>query len=157
MTNIEDQPQLARERLAATATANGGRPDAALTDTAARFEAAANSALLSEDGPNWYRGAALCNEVTESDVLLPLLQQFGVARLVIGHTPTRDSRAVTRFDGRVVKLDTGMNRAVYKGRAVALFSSRPDSVSAMQEKPRPRRCSPKACSSRPMNSMTRAC
>ncbi len=91
------------------------------TDAVQRFEAAADSDLLSVDGPNWYRGAALCNEVAESDVLLPLLQQFGVARLVVGHTPTRDLRAVSRFDGRVVKLDAGMNRAAYKGRAVALF------------------------------------
>ena len=52
-----------------------------------RFEAAA-AILLSQDGPNWYRGDALCNEVTEADVLLPLLQQFGVTRLVVGHTPT---------------------------------------------------------------------
>ncbi len=86
-----------------------------------RFGAAATNALLSADGPNWYRGAALCNEAAEADVLLPLLQQFGVARLVVGHTPTRNSSAVTRFDGRVVKLDAGMNHAVYKGRAAALI------------------------------------
>jgi hypothetical protein len=115
------QPQLARDRLAATATANGGRQDAALTDTIRRFDAAASSALLSQDGPNWYRGAALCKEASEADVLLPLLQQFGAARLVVGHTTTRDSRAATRFDGRVIKLDAGMNRAVYQGRAAALF------------------------------------
>ncbi len=115
------QPQLAKDRLAATAAANGGRSDAALTDTAERFEMAANNALLSQDGPNWYRGAALCNEAAEADVLLPLLQQFGATRLVVGHTTTRDSRAATRFDGRVVKLDAGMNRAVYRGRAAALF------------------------------------
>ena len=115
------QPQLAKDRLAAAAAANGGRQDAALTDTTLRFEIAANSALLSQDGPNWYRGAALCKEASEADVLLPLLQQFGAARLVVGHTTTRDSRAATRFDGRVVKLDAGMNRAVYKGRAAALL------------------------------------
>ena len=115
------RPQLAKDRLAATAAANGGTPDAALTDTTGRFDAVANNALLSQDGPNWYRGAALCNEATEADVLLPLLQQFGAARLVVGHTPTRDSRAATRFDGRVVKLDAGMNHAVYHGRAAALF------------------------------------
>jgi hypothetical protein len=112
------RPQLARNRLAAV---QGGTPDAALTDTVRRFEAAAANTLLAEGGPNWYRGPALCNEAAETDVLLPLLQQFGAARLVVGHTPTRDSRAVTRFDGRVVKLDAGMNRAAYKGRAVALF------------------------------------
>jgi calcineurin-like phosphoesterase family protein len=115
------RPQLAKDRLAATAAANGGTPDATLTDVIQRFDAAAGNVLLSQDGPNWYRGAALCNEVAEADVLLPLLQQFGAARLVVGHTPTRDSRAATRFDGRVVKLDAGMNHAVYKGRAAALF------------------------------------
>jgi hypothetical protein len=113
--------KLAKERLAALAAAHGGAADPALADAAQRFAAAADSALLSSDGPNWYRGAALCNEAAEADVLLPLLQQFSVARLVVGHTPTRDLRAVTRFDGRVVKLDAGMNRAAYKGRAVALF------------------------------------
>ena len=118
------RPKLARERLAAVTTAaaaGGGATDGALTDAVQRFQAADDDALLSPDGPNWYRGAALCNEAAENDVLQPLLQQFGVARLVVGHTPTRDLRAVTRFDGRVVKLDAGMNRAAYKGRAVALF------------------------------------
>ena len=83
--------------------------------------AAAESPLLGEGGPNWYRGTALCNEVSETDVLQPLLQQFGVTHLVVGHTPTRDGRAVTRFGGQVVKLDAGMNHAFFKGRAVALF------------------------------------
>lgn len=85
-------------------------------------ETAEDNPLLSPDGPNWYRGTALCHEATESDVLLPLLAQLGAARLVIGHTPTRDARAVTRFDGRVVKLDTGMN-PVYRGRSAALTLS----------------------------------
>jgi hypothetical protein len=76
--------------------------------------------LINQDGPNWYRGEALCNEAAEADVLDPLLKQFAVKRLVVGHTPTRDGHAVTRFDGKVVKLDAGMNRAAYKGRAAAL-------------------------------------
>jgi hypothetical protein len=118
---FDTRPQLVKERLAAAAAANGGTPDAALTEATQRFEVAAVNALLSEDGPNWYRGAALCNEAAEADVLLPLLQQFGVARVVIGHTVARNSSAATRFDGRVVKLDAGMNHAAYKGRAVALI------------------------------------
>ena len=118
------RPQLAKERFAAKSTAaaaSGGATDSALADAVQRFQAADDDVLLSPAGPNWYRGAALCNEAAEADVLHPLLQQFSVARLVVGHTPTRDLRAVTRFDGRVVKLDAGMNRAAYKGRAVALF------------------------------------
>ncbi|MEO8307805.1 MAG: metallophosphoesterase [Pseudomonadota bacterium] len=114
------RPRVARERLAALA-ASGSPPDPALSDMLRRLEVALANPLLSEDGPNWYRGAALCNEVTESDILLPLLQQFGAARVVVGHTPTRDGRVVTRFDGRVIKLDTGMNRAVYRGHPAALF------------------------------------
>ena len=110
------------------------------------------------DGPNWYRGAALCNEVAESDVLLPLLQQFGAARLVVGHTPTRDLRAVTRFDGRVVKLDAGMNRAAYKGRAVALFIQ-PSGLSVRYagEPAAARPCSRRACSWHRTRSTMRAC
>lgn len=120
------RPRLARERFAklmAAAAAAAGSPavDAALGDAVTRLEAADDHALLSSDGPNWYRGPALCREVVEADVLLPLLQQFGAARLVVGHTPTRDARAVSRFDGRVVKLDAGMNSAAYRGRAVALM------------------------------------
>lgn len=114
---FQDRPRLAAERFAAA----GDKAGAGQQDLLRRFAAAAENPLLSEEGPNWYRGEAMCNEVSESDVLQPLLRQFGVARLVIGHTPTRNLRVVTRFDGKVVKLDTGMNRAVYRGRGSALF------------------------------------
>jgi hypothetical protein len=97
------------------------RYHAALSEALQRPAAEAELPLLSESGPNWYRGTALCNEVSEADVLLPLLRQFDAARLVIGHTPTRNSRVVSRMDGQVVKLDTGMNRAAYRGRPAALF------------------------------------
>ncbi|HEX9207295.1 MAG TPA: metallophosphoesterase [Steroidobacteraceae bacterium] len=118
---FRSRPALAAERLAARAAAAGGASPPDLAQAVARFTAADRSPLLGADGPNWYRGAALCNEAAEADVLDPLLAQFGAARLVVGHTPTRDQRVVTRFDGRVVKLDAGMNRAVYRGRAAALL------------------------------------
>jgi Calcineurin-like phosphoesterase len=76
--------------------------------------------LLSDEGPNWYRGAALCNEASETDVLKPLMDGLGVKRVVIGHTIARNMRVASRFDGTVVKLDTGMNRPVYKGHPAAL-------------------------------------
>jgi hypothetical protein len=115
---FDARPKLAAERLAARAP---GAAASGELDTAVRkFEQADAHPLLNPDGPNWYRGAALCNEVAETDVLAPLLEQFKVARVVVGHTTTRNQRAVTRFDGRVVKLDAGMNRAVYHGRGAAL-------------------------------------
>ena len=85
------------------------------------LDAADQIPLLSHDGPNWYRGAALCNEASETDVLKPLMEGLGVKRVVIGHTITRNLRVVSRFDGKVVKLDTGMNRPVYKGHPAALL------------------------------------
>ncbi|HEX6572969.1 MAG TPA: metallophosphoesterase [Steroidobacteraceae bacterium] len=112
------RPQLATERLAARAAGGTAAPE--LEAAVKGFTEADADPLLNPDGPNWYRGAALCNEAAEGDVLAPLLEQFKVARVVVGHTPTRNLRAVTRFDGRVVKLDAGMNKAVYKGRGAAL-------------------------------------
>ncbi|HET9693564.1 MAG TPA: metallophosphoesterase [Steroidobacteraceae bacterium] len=115
---FDARPQLAAQRLADRTA--GGTADAELAAAVKSFAQADAHPLLNPHGPNWYRGAALCNEAAETDVLAPLLDQFKVRRVVVGHTPTRDQRAVTRFDGRVVKLDAGMNRAVYKGRGAAL-------------------------------------
>jgi broad specificity phosphatase PhoE len=117
---FHSRPQVAGERLAAQVPA-GGAPSAELAELVRRFTAADDDPLLNREGPNWYRGAALCHEASEADVLDPLLRQFGVTRLVVGHTPTRNQRALTRFDGRVVKLDAGMNTAVYRGRGAALL------------------------------------
>ena len=113
------RPELVEARLAAMAD---GPDRTALTAVAARFRAADENPLLGPTGPNWYRGAAFCNECAEADVLEPYLQQTGVKRLVIGHTVARNGTVVSRFDGRVIKLDAGMNHAVYKGRPAALVS-----------------------------------
>jgi len=66
--------------------------------------------MLDADGPNWYRGAALCNEASESDVS-GAARRLGVKRLVIGHTVTRNQRVSPVSTAPVIKLDTGMNRA----------------------------------------------
>ena len=113
------RPELAGTRLAAMAE---GPDKAALTAVVERFRAADDNPLLGPTGPNWYRGAAFCNECAEADVLDPYLRQTGVKRLVIGHTVARNGTVVSRFDGRVIKLDAGMNHAVYKGRPAALIA-----------------------------------
>jgi hypothetical protein len=91
------------------------------TEAVQRFVAADHNPMIEADGPNWYRGAAMCNACAESDVLRPILAGLGASRLVIGHTVTPDTRVVSRFDGTVIKLDTGMNQAVYHGRPSALL------------------------------------
>lgn len=93
----------------------------AALSSAESLDAADQNTLLSQDGPNWYRGAAVCNEASETDVLKPLLAGLGVKRVVIGHTITHDLRVASRFDGTVVKMDTGMNRPVYHGHPAAVL------------------------------------
>lgn len=110
---------LAGERLAALPLEDEAAR-AKLAAAVQRFQSAQDNPMLRTEGPNWYRGAALCNECSEADVLLPILDGLHLSRLVVGHTVARNSRVATRFDGRVVKLDAGMNRAVYHGRAAAL-------------------------------------
>jgi hypothetical protein len=122
LLQIEDayarRPDAATARLASLPPAEAAK----LAPAVERFRAADDAPLLSARGPNWYRGTALCNECAEADVLRPWLQQAGARRVVIGHTVARNFVAVTRLDGAVVKLDTGMNRAAYRGHPALLVT-----------------------------------
>jgi hypothetical protein len=113
------RPDLAQSRVDAMPD---GDAKAALVPAVARFKAADEEPLLGARGPNWSRGVALCHECSEGDVLKPFLQRTGARRLVVGHTVARNQTVASRFDGTVVKLDAGMNRAVYKGRPAALVT-----------------------------------
>ncbi|MGH8443403.1 MAG: metallophosphoesterase [Nevskiaceae bacterium] len=113
------RPDLARSRLDSLPP---GEERARLAPLVERFRSASEDPLLGRTGPNWYRGAALCNECAEADVLEPFLARVGARRVVVGHTTARNGTVVTRFDGAVVKLDAGMNHAVYRGRPAALVS-----------------------------------
>jgi Calcineurin-like phosphoesterase len=115
-----ERVKLAEQRLAARTYATPA-DQARDTEAVRRFVAADRNPMIEADGPNWYRGAALCNACSETDVLKPILAGLAAKRLVIGHTVTHDARVVSRFDGTVIKLDTGMNRAVYRGRPSALI------------------------------------
>ena len=88
--------------------------------------------LLSDDGPVWYRGTALCHVLIEGARLQHSLQRLSVRRVVVGHTPTRTRRVSSRFGGNVVMLDTGMLTQVYRGRPSALvISNGGDSVASV--------------------------
>jgi hypothetical protein len=73
------------------------------------------------DGPLWYRGTARCHPYAETQVTAAVLEGLGARRVAIGHTPTQDRRITSRKDGRVLKIDTGMNVAYYRGRPAALI------------------------------------
>ena len=77
--------------------------------------------VFSDDSPNWYRGTATCHPYSESFNTERFLKQVGARQLVMGHTPTRGDVHV-RMDGLAIRLDTGMLKSVYKGRASALVS-----------------------------------
>lgn len=75
--------------------------------------------VFSEDSVNWYRGTALCHPYAESWNTETFLKRVGARQLVMGHTPTGGD-VHQRMDGLALRLDTGMLKSVYKGRASAL-------------------------------------
>lgn len=50
---------------------------------------------------------------------MQVLQQLGVQRLVVGHTPQAKGRAATRCGGRLLLLDTGMSSGMMDAPAAA--------------------------------------
>ncbi len=60
--------------------------------------------LENEQGPLWYRGMALNDEVAEAPQVAAALAHFGVRRIVVGHTK-RFSMVNARFDGAVIFTD----------------------------------------------------
>ena len=77
--------------------------------------------VFSEDSPNWYRGTAMCHPYAESFNTERFLKKVKARHLVMGHTPTRGD-VQARMEGLAIRLDTGMLKSVYKGRASALIS-----------------------------------
>jgi hypothetical protein len=76
--------------------------------------------VLSTDSPIWYRGNAYCHPYAESFNTERILKRTGTRQIVIGHTP--DPRgAIQRLEGQVLRLDTGMLKAVYRGVPTALI------------------------------------
>ena len=79
-----------------------------------------HSLAAREDGPLWYRGLATEPDTFEATVDDILARQHA-RTIVVGHTVTTTGRIVSRFGGKVVEIDTGMQPAyVPSGRASAL-------------------------------------
>jgi hypothetical protein len=78
------------------------------------------AAVFAPKGPTWYRGQALCYPYTEAENLDAALAKLKVSRVVEGHTISPTGRVLSRFDGRVILLDTGMLRSIYHGSPAAL-------------------------------------
>ena len=77
-------------------------------------------ASMAENGPLWFRGFAQWTDAEGAPQVQRLTQAFDVARFVVGHTP-QPGQIVSRFDGKVFLIDTGMlSSYVSGGRASAL-------------------------------------
>ena len=103
------------------------RPDAvaarAPAERADALRTMQNAEVFTTAGPTWFRGQALCNPYVETENLEAALAKLGVARVVVGHTVAPGRRVASRFDGRVIMLDTGMLPAYGGTPAALLFES----------------------------------
>ncbi len=97
-----------------------GIEDPQLRALADRMEVVKDGPIFASDSVVWYRGMAeepvrkLERFVTET------LKRQDVDRVVIGHTQPWEKSIRSRFGGRVVLIDTGMNQRVYHGSPEAL-------------------------------------
>ena len=84
-------------------------------------EAPLASLVARPDGPLWYRGLAQEPEAAFAPQLDDILSKLHARGFIVGHTVSVTGRVGSRFDGRVIEMDTGMQPAyVPNGRASAL-------------------------------------
>lgn len=118
--------QASYERPAVLTAAAGAAPGVAdpLQPAVDAVHSFGDDPLLGLAGPMWSRALAVCLPVVEEDALRAALARLGATRVVIGHTVSAEKRIVSRYDGRVIEIDTGMLASVYRGRPAALEISR---------------------------------
>jgi hypothetical protein len=79
-----------------------------------------DAAVHDSDSPLWYRGNVGCGPLIEIDRVVAALERIGATRVVIGHTPTQSRQILSRLNGRVIEIDTGMLNDYYSGNGNAL-------------------------------------
>ena len=96
------------------------REEKALLDVMTDLQTVNSWSIVAPEGPLWFRGLALRPEREVDAFIGDLLERFGVARAVVGHSVTPSRRITGRVAERVFLIDTGMLESVYRGRASAL-------------------------------------
>ncbi|KAF4673115.1 hypothetical protein FOL46_007823 [Perkinsus olseni] len=69
-----------------------------------------NPLFLSESSPVWSRVYALGMDEEACPPLIDVLRHYGVARMVVGHTPSEGGRMKVRCGGRVILADVALSR-----------------------------------------------
>jgi len=98
-------------------------------------------AMLSsrETGPLWYRGLAEEPDPAFAPQVTNILAVLGARAIVIGHTVAAGFRIATRFDGRVIQIDTGMlGGSFYPGGMASALEIRGDTLTAIYQNGRER-------------------
>ncbi|ACV27365.1 metallophosphoesterase [Kangiella koreensis] len=86
---------------------------------AEEFIQLSQSLLITTQGPVWYRGNIYCHEYMESKTIEKAFDHFQVNQILVGHTPDDSREARSRFNGKLILLDTGMLQTHYKGHPTA--------------------------------------
>jgi hypothetical protein len=76
--------------------------------------------VVDPEGPLWFRGYAQWQDPQAAPTVFGFLDAMKLARIVVAHTVTPSRKITTRFDGRVVLIDTGMLTSTYSGAPAAL-------------------------------------
>jgi hypothetical protein len=77
---------------------------------------------INEGGPLWFRGYAQWTDADGASSMETLIQTFKASRFVVGHTVQSKGEILSRFDGKVYLIDTGMLASYFPGgRASALI------------------------------------
>jgi hypothetical protein len=121
LERYRETTEMAAELRARLAGQSGAAIDKEHRAAAARFIELAEDPLLGEEGPLWYRGTAACHAMLETPLLDQVLTDWRVQRVIVGHTPTADSRVRSRLEDRALLADTGMLAEYYRGRASAVI------------------------------------
>jgi len=71
--------------------------------------------IFSESGPLWFRGYSNWSDEEAAARIPPLLDAFGVRRIVVGHTPQETGRIRARAGGGLFLVDSGINTSYVVG------------------------------------------
>jgi Calcineurin-like phosphoesterase len=116
-TNFFDQPDLVEQMLEVkNAQETVTQKD---QETGNRLINAYRSDIFAGDSPTWYRGNIGCSAAIEQDRLRLHLENLGARRLVVGHTPTSSRTIESRFNGMLIRVDTGILNSHYHGQPSA--------------------------------------
>lgn len=85
--------------------------------------------LFGPDSPTWYRGYAQLPESEVCPLLESTLKTLKVERMVVGHTPQRSGKILSRCSGKFIDIDVGISK-VY-GRHHAALEIYPDRINAL--------------------------